>query len=281
MDGLSSNFKYFADTYSLETSGNAGMECSYYLRKGNENAVLILPGIIGDGRYWFKVLNNIPGGLTVVALNYPATSRLQEMNEAIGYILQSLEVRSVTILGQSFGGYIAQLLRLPGDIKISGIILSNTATGFPGLSKKEALAIAKRIGYALAFFKIIPALFYKKILNAKLKNHVKHLLPGQRDFWIDLFKQIVNGVSMETQLANFRLLKNIFEKEVFSADHDTAVLILEGDSDNEFTQREKDAFHLFYDGKEKKVIGNSHHLSMIDQFEIYMFHVQAFIERFY
>lgn len=147
-----------------------------YISTGKaKNTVVLLPGGIRSAETWEKLITILENDYRIISPTYPAIKSIEEGIEGIFKIIKIEEAKEVYLLGQSFGGWLAQafIRKYPDTVK--KLILSNTSG--------SGSTISERI-LKLAIF-LIPK-YPLKILRYGLKrNYFKLFKVTDRDkeFW--------------------------------------------------------------------------------------------------
>ncbi|CZQ99585.1 alpha/beta hydrolase fold-1 [Trichococcus palustris] len=98
-----------------------------YYKLGNAGTVLLfLTGGLRRARFGYAILEKLSAEHTVLALDYPPVESIGDFIDAIDGLLASENIKKVILIGQSYGGIIAQAYMLYRPEKLSRLILSNS-----------------------------------------------------------------------------------------------------------------------------------------------------------
>lgn len=117
--------KYPAETAII---GGARFPYRYYKNTQSTVTVALLTGGLGIADVMLPLFDELAGSYSVLTFDYPmAYATNQALSDAIAALIQSLGIK-VFLLGQSFGGFLAQILAKQHPEVVEGLILSNTGT---------------------------------------------------------------------------------------------------------------------------------------------------------
>ena len=209
------------------------------------------------------------------------------MADAIAELLTKLEAKNVYILGQSYGGLLAQVIAARHPEAIKGLILSSTASFSTNLKYEGIACIARMLDPKKEAKNIrIDKLLPKKLMVPAMKLVFnKHLHDKQLSAKIGEMLDILEGefstegfVLMDTLLGELRNHFGRYTKEDFSAMRGH-VLIIEPDDDQIFTRDIRDALcDTFEDAEVIRSIKGGH-LAMITDCDGYLAYVFDFLKK--
>lgn len=93
-------------------------------------ALLLLPGTLGRADIFWQQIEALQDRVRILALSYPDTGSIQDWCLDIDSILLSHGIETVTVLGSSLGGYLAQYFTATRPHLVRGLVAANT---FPDL----------------------------------------------------------------------------------------------------------------------------------------------------
>lgn len=88
--------------------------------------LVLLPGALGTGEVFWRVLHALGGTRRVLALGYPPIPSAAGLAESLAALLDAMELPRVDLLGTSLGGYVAQVFALGRPDRIRRLVLANT-----------------------------------------------------------------------------------------------------------------------------------------------------------
>lgn len=233
----------FKKKYPKQTENINGKIFSYrYYKNENSNkTVVLLTGGIGLSDLLLFHFEEFSKSYSVISFDYPiAYSSIQELVEAIAELLKKLNV-TVFLIGQSLGGFIAQILAQQHPGIVEGLILSNTGTLSAELDEKGTQCfrnMMKRIDKSLLMIKLVPFGFVKKnIKKAVLKKVTYFLSEEEKKIMSEICDEMIKTLTKEYEIHMTLLLKDLkshwnMKKNDFIRFQNRVLLIL---SDDDFT----------------------------------------------
>jgi maspardin len=96
---------------------------------GDGPALLILPGTLGRGDVFWRVMDRLAGRARMIAVTYPASHDLAAWGEDLMRLLDRRGIDRAHVLGSSLGGYLAQWIAGTHADRCAGLIAANTLHG--------------------------------------------------------------------------------------------------------------------------------------------------------
>jgi len=93
---------------------------------GSRPTLVMLPGAQGTEEVFYKQILALSPAARVIAVWYPALSDATALAAGLRALLQGLGAGPVTLLGTSFGGYIAQMFAASYPEQVDRLILANS-----------------------------------------------------------------------------------------------------------------------------------------------------------
>lgn len=105
---------------------HGGLEWPYLITGKGPQTLLFLHGMGGAGDIWWQQIESLQADYRVISLTLPAVHSLEEAAEGINRILEAEQVNTLSMVGTSMGGYIAQyyLSQYPG--RVERVVFGNT-----------------------------------------------------------------------------------------------------------------------------------------------------------
>ncbi len=205
---------------------------------------------------------------------YSSVSSMEALVEGIIGILHAERLTKVSVLGASFGGYVAQLLLRKDPARIERLILSNT-----GVPQRY---LVKFIQALTAITKMMPWSVMQNVLRRALRK----LLGGSQDeqrFWDAYCRELLTArLSKERAVENMRQQRAFHQRFRFhprdTDDWQGKMLLIESDNDVNGAYRRK-ALRDMYPQAELYTFHGGGHVPMFSQREQYLAVVQRFLLR--
>ena len=130
----------------MPTATVNGLELAFE-RAGEGPPLVLVHGLLCDGRAWRPQLAGLAGELTVVAWDEPGAGRSSEPQEpfeladyadALAGLIEGLGLGPAAVAGMSWGGIVAQELYRRRPELVAGLILADTYAGWAGSLTAEA-----------------------------------------------------------------------------------------------------------------------------------------------
>ena len=112
-----------------------------YRRAGQGPVVMLLHGILADGRAWIRQLRALSDRFTVIAWDAPGAGESSDPAEdfgldgyvgCLGSFMEGLEIERANLVGLSWGGVLAQEMYRRHPQRISSLVLADTYAGWRG-----------------------------------------------------------------------------------------------------------------------------------------------------
>lgn len=257
----------------------------YYKNENSNKTVVLLTGGIGLSDLLLFHFEEFSKSYSVISFDYPiAYSSIQELVEAIAELIKKLNV-TVFLIGQSLGGFIAQILAQQHPEIVEGLILSNTGTLSAELDEKGTQCfrnMMKRIDKSLLMIKLVPFGFVKKNIKKAVLKKVTYLLSEEeKNVMSEICDEMINTLTKEYEIHMTLLLKDLqkhwyMKKSDFLRFQNRVLLIL---SDDDFTFDESIKHALIDIMPSPKVITDIRggHLALLLKIDKYTNSITSFI----
>jgi maspardin len=116
----------FRQRYREQTIVAGGAAWPYVETTGAGPALILLPGAQGTGEMFFKQLAALGGRLRMLALWYPAEPDAAKLADGLASFMDAKGLTRASVLGSSFGGYVAQVFALRHPQRVETLFLANT-----------------------------------------------------------------------------------------------------------------------------------------------------------
>lgn len=258
----------------------------YYKNEQSDKTVLLLTGGIGLSDLMVFHFEEFAKSYSVITFDYPiAYASLQQLVDAIASLLESLNIKAY-LIGQSLGGFIAQILAKQHPQVVEGMVLSNTGTLSVDMDDSAVQcfnAMMKRLNKSLILSKVLPfSLMKKSIKRAVAKKINAELSPQQQLLMAQLTEEMLKTLTKPYSLHMTLLLKDLqnhwnIRKGDFARFEGKVMLIL-SDDDATFNTSIKQA--LISVMPNPKVVTNilGGHLALLLKLDEYAKLVTGFID---
>ena len=187
----------FRASYPNKSLTVAGVAWEYRICGAGERALLMLPGgeLVND--MGFDLVAALAPRFHIVYPAYPRVESLDDLANGVTAILDAENIASISVLGASFGGAVAQCMVRRHPQKIERLILSNTGVPMAHLvrGRKLANAVLSSIPWP-----VLRGLLSRSII--KLLGAPADELPFWRDYTQELFSAQLTKADV---MANLRI----------------------------------------------------------------------------
>lgn len=239
-----------------------GTNWNYYCL-GNGKPIIWLGGGIRRASLGYMFLEQLSKQYFVITPDYSPVQKVDDFFSGMDLILQTEGISTFTLIGQSYGGYLAQSYLSHKANMIEKLILSNTV---------PINAIGKHwitlMNFIITLIRILPEKTVKKMIAVDLLKHIT-VPESQRVEWLKIINGIIqNDLSIEDAVSHYSVAIDIMKKGLtnleFYKNWLGQVIVIY--SKNDPTQRKKH-FRLYeqlYDNNVKMLnMGNLGHTAAL------------------
>lgn len=284
MNGIE-NFKEKYPKQTLEIMGKP-FPFRYYKNPHSDVTLVLLVGGLGLSDLLAKHFEAFSQRYSVISFDYPADyPNIQSLTDAIAALMRELGIRAYFV-GQSLGGFMAQIIAKNHPEVVEGLVLSNTGTLSSELNKEGAQCfydMLKRIDKSLFIMKFLPFGFVKKQMKkAVLSKTSTQLSEAEKEIMADLCDEMVVSLTKKYQIhMSLRLkdLQNHWNMERADFVHlKGKILLILSDDDDTFNESVKDT--LISIMPEPVVVTDilGGHLALMLKFDRYLQTIVQFID---
>lgn len=237
-----------------------GVKWSYYKLGNKKEYVTFLSGGLKKAKIGFETLENLSENYTIIAPDYPPVRTVDEILDGIEIILKREGIKTTVIIGQSYGGIIAQALYWFKPDYIKSLIITSSG---PTIFTTVQFAILHLI---LVLIRILPEKIVKKLF---FSNIIKVLTfkEIEKNEYIQLVKGIVNNEISKEDVYSFFLTILSFGKKLKNADisvaQDIPIRVLKSEDDHTQDPKDDKRFKSLYNNIEIINIGKFSHTAYL------------------
>jgi len=217
----------------------------YYKNEKSNKTIVLLTGGIGLSDLLLLHFEAFAKSYSDYHIAYTTN---QELVDAIAELLKMLKVK-VFLVGQSLGGFIAQILAQQYPELIEGLILSNTGTLSVDMDEKGAQSLyymIKRLDKSIFLIKFMPfGLVKKSIKRAVMKKTNSRLSEQEQIIMSEICDEMVRTLTRDYEIHMILLLKDLQNhwnmKESDFINYKNKVLLILSDDDFTFNDNVKQA----------------------------------------
>lgn len=280
-----SDFEQFNKTYPLQCKQVNGLTFHYRLGGSGEKVIVLLVGGLGISDAFHNHFISFAKSFTVLTFDYPAeTCRNSILADGIAELVSTLGFNKVFLVGQSYGGLIAQVITKRHPEKVAGLILSNTGCLDADMdedAKCSMLRITKGLRKTILLTRLAPVSLLRGVFLKRMDKQFIHCTPNEKKYLTDLFQYIFTRLTKrhEYNMCSLMIdLKN--EVEISKNDYsylDKKVLLLLSEDDQTFGDRVKQALIKMMPNPVVNTGITGGHLALLIKIDLYIQAVTHFI----
>ena len=248
---LSKEYEDFTHKYPNKKTRLAHGYLTYrYAAHPTSSVTLILfAGGMGFGDGFYTHFLTLAKHFSVITFNYSKDFRNnQDLAQAIALLIRKLDLKNVYLIGQSYGGFISQIIAKRYPKLIKGMILSNTSTLLADMDEDTKANLMPMLHKAEKYIKLdkfLPLPLLKPILKVGINKKLKAMPEDKSAGFVVLmdlfFSQCTNThlLLMDTLLADLKNELNLTATDF--ASYENEVLLLLSDDDETFVSSAKKA----------------------------------------
>jgi pimeloyl-ACP methyl ester carboxylesterase len=241
----------------------------------------LLTGGTGIGEAMEFIFAPLEAKYQMVSPTYPPVTTIGELTDGIVKILETEGIDRINILGQSFGGILAQVIAHKYPDKVNKLILSHTTTTSPPCDQAIMFEKLKKIEKKEKVLSFLPFWIFRLIAKWKISRLIPRNME-EKEFWDAYFHEILSNIKKEALASLNRCMIDFGQNYTFSRD-DLAnwpgkILILESDNDPFFHPSEKKALKELYPKAQVHTFHGTGHLTLIVNREEFLSIIRNFLQ---
>ena len=253
----------------------AGVEWEYISCGNGTEIVLLLPGGLRVAEAAFGFIQMFEDTYGVIAPTYPPLSTMGEIVDGIASVLDAEQVSATFVLGQSYGGAVAQVLLQRYPSRVKKVVLSGTAP----------LIVVKWKKVLNSLLLAIATLLPEQIVMSLFKRAITSVLTAQeseRAFWEAYLDELFRRrLTKSDILSHFQTIRDAQTKYVYTSGEKRSwsgdVLVIWGESDHLRTERGRRGMLDIYPQAQIHVIAGGGHTVAISEPVKYAAVVKGFL----
>ena len=176
MEGTSNNtsqtlmevLENFRSSHPFKVLDVDGVKWQYLIGGEGIETILLLVGGFRYGEFMFRHIIELESKYRVISPTYAPVETADKIIDGIAAILRHEEVERVHVVGQSFGGLVAQFLARDYPDLVGSIILSNTTAPSDEIDENVKINRIKQLKRSVRMFKLLPYRLWLFLLAQKL-----------------------------------------------------------------------------------------------------------------
>jgi pimeloyl-ACP methyl ester carboxylesterase len=266
----------FRIQHPIHRSTVTGEPWEYIACGEGEHALLLLTGGLRVAESAFGLIQMFEKSFRVVAPRYPPVDSMDAMLDGIGGILDGRGVSEAVVLGQSYGGLVAQVLMRRRPSYVKKAILSGTAPLIAVGWKRLLAHLLPPLVMALPE-RAVMAMF-KKIVSPMVT-----VSKSKRAFWEAFLDDLMlHRLTKADLLSHLRTTRDAYRHDVYRSGEMSRfsgdVLAIWGEDDHLNTERARKGMLGIYPQAQVHIITGAGHTAALSEPEEYAAAVNGFLE---
>lgn len=263
----------FRSTHPVKRLTAGGTQWEYIASGRGDEALLILPGLLGIGEMSFQHILAFEGETRVIAPSYPFTlTTVEQMVTGIAAILDAERIDRANVLGGSYGGMLAQRFVRRYPHRVAGLVLSHT-----GGPKAERAPKNRKV---IAVMRWLPM----GLLRAMLRSAMRKSLAGAPEhvpFWEAYSNEMIARLTKADLISRYLVAVDFDATSAFTPDDlegwPGRILILEGDDDPIAEAPMREALKALHPQATIHTFHGSGHVASIARLDEYVAVIRRFL----
>lgn len=245
--------------------------------------IFLLPGGLGIGEPFFLHVLELEKEFKVIAPSYPDVASLDELAAGMQHIAVIEGAACYSVVGQSAGGLVAQILMRKFPDHVDKVVLAHTSTATVDMSEVEIAARVAGMKKRLRLLQLVPFFIIKRQLMRSINTIVETIHSEELYFWKGYFEYIFSIRTKREQVAMTKMLIDFATHYRFTPSDLNGwpgkVMILDSDSDTSIPQLEREAVRRCYSSAEIHTLEGLGHLALLSERETYLHLIREFLKR--
>lgn len=267
----------FRSEHPCKHTNVAGVEWEYISCGNGTEGLLLLTGGLRVAEAAFGLIQMFEDAYRVIAPTYPPLGTMGELVDGIAAILDTEHLPEAFVLGQSYGGAVAQVLIQRYPSRVKKVVLSGTA---PLIVVRWKNALNSLL---LAMATLLPERVVMGIFR-RILSPVVTVQESERAFWEaylkELFRQRLTKADI---LSHFQTSRDARTKYVYTRGEKSSwsgdVLVIWGENDHLRTERGRRGMLDVYPQAQIHVIAGGGHTVALSEPGKYAATVKVFLDK--
>jgi len=255
----------------------AGVHWQYILCGNGTDTLLLLTGGLRIAETARAYIQMFEDAYRVIAPTYPPLRTMDGIVDGVAAILDAEQVREAFVLGQSYGGAVAQVFVRRHPSRVRKLVLSGTVP-LTASRAKEVL-----LGLLLAIAALLP----ERMVMSVYKGIVSPLITVQeseRAFWDAYLDELFERrLTKADALSHLRTLQNAAKKYAYAQGEKCSwgggVLVIGGDNDPASTEKSRRKMLEIYPQAQIHIIAGGGHTVAMSEPREYAVAVKGFLDK--
>jgi pimeloyl-ACP methyl ester carboxylesterase len=227
--GLREQLETFRAKHPAKSLQVAGATWDYLIGGTGLETIMLLPGGTNSNELLFQVISAFEPTYRVIAPRYASVATMREMLDGLLAILDAAGVKQAHVLGESFGGLVAQCLVRCAPSRVASLILVSTLA--------PTKRWAPRMRRSARLLALMPWSLYLRLARREMAKALAALpiAEGECAFWTAEVLDQIDRISKSWLVNTYRVSLDLCEHYTFTpadlAGWRGRVLIMRADDD--------------------------------------------------
>lgn len=182
------------------------MEWQYIASGSGSKTLLLLTGGMRISEAAFILIQAFQDDYRVIAPSYPPVKTVEAMTTGLVAILDAENVREAYIFGESYGGWIGQLLLRHYPERFTKMVIASSG---PLTASKQERAM---LGPVIAFVKILPEGWIRSMLKKSFKAEMS-FPESEQSFWLAYAFELFDRLGKADFFSHFQVAQDAIRKK--------------------------------------------------------------------
>ncbi len=279
-------FEQFNKEYPMKTKKAGGLMFNYRLGGTGEKTLVLLVGGLGLSDTFYNHFKAFAERYTVLTFDYPAeTDDNSVLADGIAVLLKELGLGKVFLVGQSYGGLIAQVIAKRHPEITAGLVLSNTGcldSAMDVAAKQPMTDMMKGLKKTVLMTRIVPMFLLRGTFLKRMEKHFTQCTPEEKQYLLDLSRYMFGRLTNRHERHMCSLMIDlVHQTDIIGQDFaylDGRVLLLLSEDDHTFGEGVKNALVYMMPAPVVRTDISGGHLALLLKIDVYIRTVCSFLD---
>jgi len=187
----------------------------YSNKTKSTNALIFLPGTSGKSETYYQIISELDDSFNIIAFDYPIIMKIDDLIEIIEKFIDSFDFQNISLVGNSFGTLLIQMLvnRRPNIYR--DVFMINPATKTVNVKSEDIQSHIKSYKKQLHVLNGIFPFLYKTSYKRNIKVMVYNSSIKDKKKWYKFYIDLFNETKREESIAIYECLLDFWQTKNF------------------------------------------------------------------
>jgi len=251
------------------------MEWEYISCGSGSKTLLLLTGGMRIAEAAFVLIQALEEEYRVVAPSYPPVKTVAELTDGLAAILDAEKAPTATIFGESYGGWIGQLLLRQHPKRFDKMVIASS--GPLTASNKEK----KMLGPVIALLRLLPENTIRGLLKRSFKSEIA-FPEAEQSFWLNYAFELFDRLTKADFLSHFQLAQDAVRRKYDYAEGETSawkgqILVIGAADDPAVSEEDRRRLMEIYPHVRAMTLKEGGHIAILSQPTAFVATVKEFL----